>query len=154
MIDTISCVDRTLDGLAQQQTALMCVTRLGHCVARASWGSCAAQLVLNRCALLLQVSNMENSNPRSELEKIKNKVLEYLSQLPPVPSVPLTVMPATTKVREHINGSRQSFLASGASHEGHWQAVGSAALRSICTHCAMFTSLPTCWAQRVHAGAA
>jgi hypothetical protein len=58
--------------------------------------------VLIRCAsllLLLQVSNMENSNPRSELEKIKNKVLEYLLQLPPVPSVPLTVMPAATKVR-------------------------------------------------------
>eukprot|EP00879_Flechtneria_rotunda_P002734 GHRR01002941.1.p1 GENE.GHRR01002941.1~~GHRR01002941.1.p1 ORF type:complete len:613 (+),score=257.58 GHRR01002941.1:137-1975(+) len=48
--------------------------------------------------LRIEVSNMENSNTRQELEKIKNKVLEQLSMLPPVPSVPLMVMPPGTKV--------------------------------------------------------
>lgn len=53
---------------------------------------------------------MENSNPRSELEKIKNKVLEYLQHLPPVPSVPMTVMPATTKVGAE---TRATFCSAG-----------------------------------------
>lgn len=48
----------------------------------------------------LQVSNMENSNTRSELERIKNKVLQQLQSLPPVPSVPVAVMPPGTKVRQ------------------------------------------------------
>jgi hypothetical protein len=46
-----------------------------------------------------QVSNMENSNSRPELERIKNAVLQQLQQLPPVPSVPVAVMPPTAKVR-------------------------------------------------------
>jgi hypothetical protein len=48
----------------------------------------------------LQVSNMENSNTRSDLERIKNKVLQQLQSLPPVPSVPVAVMPPGTKVRQ------------------------------------------------------
>jgi histone deacetylase 1/2 len=48
--------------------------------------------------LRIEVSNMENSNTRKELEKIKNKVLQQLAELPPVPSVPLIVTPATAKI--------------------------------------------------------
>ncbi|KAF8061951.1 HDAC1 [Scenedesmus sp. PABB004] len=48
--------------------------------------------------LRIEVSNMENSNTLAELEKIKNKVLEQLQALPPVPSVPLMVVPATAKI--------------------------------------------------------
>jgi hypothetical protein len=43
---------------------------------------------------------MENSNTLAELEATKNKVLEQLSRMPPAPSVPLIVMPATTKASD------------------------------------------------------
>ena len=42
---------------------------------------------------------MENSNTRKDLDKIKAKVLQQLAELPPVPSVPMIVTPATAKVR-------------------------------------------------------
>jgi hypothetical protein len=41
---------------------------------------------------------MENSNRREDLDKVKAAVLENLSKLPPVPSVPIAVMPPSTKV--------------------------------------------------------
>jgi len=50
--------------------------------------------------LLLQVSNMENSNTRAELERIKSMVLQHLQELPPVPSVAVAVMPPATKVSQ------------------------------------------------------
>jgi hypothetical protein len=41
---------------------------------------------------------MENSNKREDLDRVKQQVLENLSQLPPVPSVPIVAAPAVTKV--------------------------------------------------------
>lgn len=61
--------------------------------------------------LCLQVSNMENSNTRSELEAIKNQVLQQLQSLPPVPSVPIAVMPAGTKVSQGFGGLAADTLA-------------------------------------------
>lgn len=74
----------------------------------------------------LQVSNMENSNPRKELEKIKNKVLEQLSQLPPVPSVPLVVMPATTKVGRLRQPVQAVAALVPATRDAHMRAVSGA----------------------------
>jgi hypothetical protein len=85
--------------------------------------------------LLLQVSNMENSNSRKDLEKIKNKVLDYLSQLPPAPSVPVAVMPAGTKVGS-TDSTSGSYTAGDSSHMGQgW---------SPSTQLIPFSAMPMC----------
>lgn len=58
------------------------------------------KIQIKSCVLcaLLQVSNMENSNTRADLERIKNQVLQHLQSLPPVPSVAVAVMPPATRV--------------------------------------------------------
>ena len=41
---------------------------------------------------------MENSNKREDLDRVKQQVLENLSQLPAVPSVPIVAAPPLAKV--------------------------------------------------------
>eukprot|EP00775_Hariotina_reticulata_P005430 gene5430-5663_t len=64
--------------------------------------------------LRIEVSNMENSNSRKDLEKIKNKVLDYLLQLPPAPSVPVAIMPPGTKVGTSGNPRGSNGADSGS----------------------------------------
>jgi hypothetical protein len=49
---------------------------------------------------------MENSNKREDLDKVKAAVLENLSKLPPVPSVPIAVAPPSVKVRSPVAPAR------------------------------------------------
>jgi len=48
--------------------------------------------------LRIEVSNMENSNKREDLDRVKQQVLENLTQLPAVPSVPIVAAPPLAKV--------------------------------------------------------
>lgn len=86
------------------------------------------------CALCVQVSNMENSNTRAELERIKAKVLQHLQTLPPVPSVAVAVMPPATKVghsrqQQQQHGSNPAAAGRQASANVHCHTCTSAGVR-------------------------
>lgn len=50
--------------------------------------------------LHVEPSNMENQNSTKDLEKIRNILLEQLSRIPHVPSVPFQITPPTAKAPE------------------------------------------------------
>ncbi|KAL6764497.1 hypothetical protein V8C86DRAFT_2471108 [Haematococcus lacustris] len=55
---------------------------------------------LDTGALRISVSNMKNTNTREELDDIKRRVLEHLSQLPPVPSAHMAYVPKVRPAQE------------------------------------------------------
>jgi histone deacetylase 1/2 len=82
--------------------------------------------------LRIQVSNMENTNTRPELEKLRSTVLEQLSRLPAAPGAMLAARPPRAEAEEapeeemDVRGGGQAAADRRTEKEGDYEETGEA----------------------------